>query len=411
MDRIAGTLPSYFKVTIKDFLGPSEDSFTPAIKPSRSNTLAMEYLIREAGTFIVSSPAAYALRMRVRKSLIGSVYIGLPARFGHTGQFATVSQFAETDTTDSEVAHKTMLTTAAPATANFAGRVLGFTERLGDLRLSSHRLVVEWETESAQERVTALAGSGRGRHGDLEAVDAFNFIRSDFRKREVLTEADRKVATIIDTLLGNAAEVADTREGELRKARQKIPHALATKRHHHSHNHSFTNFKARDGLLGLGLDRLLSADAKQCLLNRIKNLWVLNTLGQSDRNRNRRDLWYGHTILDPELLGKSWDNLLIVAFLECHRLGVLTRLRVAHRFTVRANGLNIGGMNRHSKFNHLAFVLTATRAHVALSHVHTLDHDTVKFRERLHDLPLLTLVLPGNDDDFVTGFDLEFGHT
>src|SRR3954466_14595685 len=80
----------------------------------------------EAGISTVSCAAWMALRIRVRKSAMGSVMRSwLPAGLGHAGDVADVRELAQADAADPELAIHGARATAAPASSVLTGLVLG----------------------------------------------------------------------------------------------------------------------------------------------------------------------------------------------------------------------------------------------------------------------------------------------
>src|ERR1700712_3114451 len=78
-----------------------------------------------SGIRTVSWAAMIPLRMRVRKSAIGSVIdMGLPARLRHAGDEALVGELAQADAADAELPVHRARTTAAAAARVRAGLVL-----------------------------------------------------------------------------------------------------------------------------------------------------------------------------------------------------------------------------------------------------------------------------------------------
>src|SRR6266849_7236610 len=85
--------------------------------------------------------AAVALRMRVRKSAIGSVCITLlPARFHDAGDFSLQRHAAETDAAHLELADISAGPAAAAAAVAHANLELGLLQRFGDFCGACHLL-------------------------------------------------------------------------------------------------------------------------------------------------------------------------------------------------------------------------------------------------------------------------------
>src|SRR5512147_3069379 len=82
------------------------------MNPSSLRISAMRSFSFDDGMSTFSCSARLALRMRVRKSAIGSLTIALPARLDHAGHFALERKLAEADPAGFELAQ----VAARPAT-------------------------------------------------------------------------------------------------------------------------------------------------------------------------------------------------------------------------------------------------------------------------------------------------------
>src|SRR4051795_4941296 len=103
---------------------------------------AISRLRRLAGISTVSWAAMIPLRIRVRKSAIGSVIdMRSPTRLGHAGDHALVRQLAQAEPADAELAIDRAGTTTAPTTRGCAGLVLGRPLRGDDLGCLGHAWV------------------------------------------------------------------------------------------------------------------------------------------------------------------------------------------------------------------------------------------------------------------------------
>src|SRR3954470_2056881 len=100
----------------------------------------------DAGTSTTSCCAWIALRIRVRKSAMGSVMdmrrLPLPARLGHAGDVAVVRELAQADAAHAELAVHGARAPAAAAAAVLARLVLGSALLADDLRGLGHGLAL-----------------------------------------------------------------------------------------------------------------------------------------------------------------------------------------------------------------------------------------------------------------------------
>src|SRR5208283_4730167 len=93
----------------------------------------------DTGTSTRCCFAAVALRMRVKKSAIGSVCITLlPARFRHSRDFSLERHAAETDTAHLELANIPAGAATATAAIAHTDLKLGLLQRFGDFCGACH---------------------------------------------------------------------------------------------------------------------------------------------------------------------------------------------------------------------------------------------------------------------------------
>src|SRR5262245_23433006 len=113
----------------------SVTSLKLSTNPSSLRMVTIATFIREEGTSTVLCLATCALRMRVRRSAIGSVmFISslLPTRLGDARKRAFQREVPEADPAELELPEKPSRPPAPPAAAARADRELRFPNRLGD---------------------------------------------------------------------------------------------------------------------------------------------------------------------------------------------------------------------------------------------------------------------------------------
>src|SRR3954451_10335668 len=119
---------------------------------------AISRLSRLDGISTVSCAAMIPLRMRVRKSAMGSVIDigGSPARLGHAGDEALVGQLAQADTAEPELAVHRPRAPAAPAARVGPRLVLRRARHAHDLGLLGHVLL--YAATASPARLSKPAG-------------------------------------------------------------------------------------------------------------------------------------------------------------------------------------------------------------------------------------------------------------
>src|SRR5580693_9055258 len=131
---------------------------------------AISVLSFETGTSTRWCFAVAALRMRVKKSAMGSVCITLlPARFRHSRDFALERHAAETDTAHLEFANVSAGAATDAAAIAHTDFELGLLERFGDFCGAGHLLCCSFfaqrETETLQQFAAFLVVPRRGGQG------------------------------------------------------------------------------------------------------------------------------------------------------------------------------------------------------------------------------------------------------
>src|SRR5271169_60865 len=147
--------------------------------------------------------AAVALRMRVKKSAMGSVCITpLPARFRHSRAFSLERHAAETDTAHLELANIAASAATAAAAVAHTDLKLGLLERLGDFSGACHLLCCSFfaqrETETLQQFAAFLVVPRRGGQGDVHALDLVHTRVINLRKYQLVLQAKRVVAATVE---------------------------------------------------------------------------------------------------------------------------------------------------------------------------------------------------------------------
>src|SRR5260370_12639335 len=226
---------------------------------------AMSVLSFDTGTSTRWCLAAAALRRRVRKSAMGSVcIILLPARFHYARDFSAQRHATETDAAHLEFANVPACAAAAAGTVGHAYFELGLLASLGDLCCACHLLsrpsFAKRNPEPLQQLAALLVVCCRCRQRDVHALDLVHAGVINLREDQLVLEAKRVVAAAIESVRGQAAEVAHARQHRVAQAGEKFVHAVATQSDGAADGHALANFEVRNGLLGPRDHRFLPGD-------------------------------------------------------------------------------------------------------------------------------------------------------
>src|SRR5690348_12151210 len=186
---------------------------------------AISALSLEAGTSTRWCFAAAALRMRVRKSAMGSVCIvspvvsrrrlprRLPARFHDAGNLSLERHTAKTDAAHLELADIPASAAADAAAVADAHLEFGLLKRLGDFCRSCHLLRSSGNAQGnskAFQQLAAFLVVPRGRRQcNVHALDLVHAGVIDFGKHQLILEPESVIAPAVKGVRRQAAEIAD----------------------------------------------------------------------------------------------------------------------------------------------------------------------------------------------------------
>src|SRR5712692_3186881 len=226
---------------------------------------AMSVLSFETGTSTRWCLAAAALRRRVRKSAMGSVcIILLPAGFHNAGDFSAQRHATKTDSAHLKFADVPARAAAAAATVAHAYLELGLLAGLGDLCCACHLLscpsFAKRNPEPLQQLAALLIVLCRCCQRDVHALDFVHAGVINLREDQLVLEAERVVAAAIESVRGQATEVAHARQHHVAQAVEKLVHAVAAQSDCAANGHALANLEVRNRLLGPRDHRFLSGD-------------------------------------------------------------------------------------------------------------------------------------------------------
>src|SRR5690606_10667673 len=120
--------------------------------------------------------------------------------------------------------------------------------------------VTEREVEGTQQRATLIIVTGSGGQGDIQATQSIDLVVIDFRENDLLFDTHAVVATTIEGLGIQAAEVTHARQGDRNQTIQEFVHTVATQGDLDTDRPAFTHLEACNRLASKGDDRLLTSD-------------------------------------------------------------------------------------------------------------------------------------------------------
>src|ERR1700676_1162480 len=178
--------------------------------------------------------AAAALRMRVKKSAMGSVCIVLlPAGFHDSGNFSFERHTAKTDSSHLELADVAARAATAAAAVAHAHLELRLLKGLGDFCGACHLLWSPWsaqrKTEALQQLPAFLVVMRGGRQRNVHALNLVHASVVDFRKHQLVFQSQRVVAAPVEGVGRQSAEVAYPRQHHVTQPVDEFVHLVPAK--------------------------------------------------------------------------------------------------------------------------------------------------------------------------------------
>ncbi len=96
----------------------------------------------------------------------------------------------------------------------------------------------------------------------------------NLREDDLLVQTESVVATAVECVAVDAAEVAYTRQSYVEQTIQELPHTVTTQGYLNAYRHALTQLEVCDGLLSVGDDRLLAGDQGDIADDSLDNLGV-----------------------------------------------------------------------------------------------------------------------------------------
>src|SRR5512132_4374294 len=181
------------------------------MKPSSFRISASRTLSLEDGMSTFSCSARLALRMRVRRSAMGSLIDMaprlLPARLDHARHLALEGELPEAEPAELELPEEAARSSAQLAAAVHARLELGRLLQavcLDDERGLRHILgLPEGDAEVPEKRLGLLVGPGRGDYDDVHAAHLVHLVVHDLGEDHLLLETQSVVAAPVEGLGGH----------------------------------------------------------------------------------------------------------------------------------------------------------------------------------------------------------------
>src|SRR6476620_5920062 len=192
-------------------------------------------------------------------------------------------------------------------------------------------VLLEGEAERLEQSTALVVVGGGGHHSDVHATHAVDAVLVDLVEHRLLGQAERVVALAVELLGRQAAEVADAGKSRRHEAVEELPHAVATERGVRTDRHALAQLELRDGLAGLGDQRLLTGDGGQVADRALDELGVLGGVADTHVHDDLDDAGNLHDVGVAELLLQLALDLLGVPLLEAGHLGGCGLGHVCHR--------------------------------------------------------------------------------
>src|SRR6218665_2549825 len=186
------------------------------------------------------------------------------------------------------------------------------------LATSFSRLSSRWITATLA-LLGFFVGPGRGGDADIETTQCIDLVVLDFRKNDLLLDADVVVAAALEGAARDAPKVTHPRQGHGHETVEELIHLHATQRDHATDGLAFADLEAGNGLFGLGHHRFLTRDPGQVGDGAVHHLLVRDGLAHAHVQGDLAQAGNLHGRAVAELPDQFGDELVAVNCLEsCH---------------------------------------------------------------------------------------------
>src|SRR5882672_10757832 len=195
--------------------------------------------------------------------------------------------------------------------------------------------VLEREAERREQRARLVVGLGGGVDGDVHPADRVDLVVLDLGENDLFLHAEAVVPASVESAVGDAAEVANARDGDVDQPVEELVHASAAQRHHAADREVGADLEVGDRLARFRHHRLLAGDPGHVGDRVVEHLLVRGGLAHAHVERDLLQSRHLHRALVAELLRELGHHLLAVVHREARgrrrlllalRLGLLRRL-------------------------------------------------------------------------------------
>src|SRR5665213_946489 len=180
-------------------------------------------------------------------------------------------------------------------------------------------VLLEGEAEQAKQRAPLVVGVRRRDHRDVHATEAIDPVLVDLVEHDLLSETERVVAVAVELARRQAAEVANTRQGECEQPVEELPHPVVSQGDVATDRHVLAQLELGDRLLRPGDLRLLTGDRGQVADRSVDHLRVASRLADTHVHNDLGQARNLHDVGVTELLAQLGRDLVAVALLETRR--------------------------------------------------------------------------------------------
>src|SRR6185436_7157173 len=185
----------------------------------------------------------------------------------------------------------------------------------------------EREVERGEQRACFVVGARAGANGNVEAPGIGDLVEIDLRKDRVFLDAKAVVATAVEALWIEPAEIAHAWQRDIHEAVQEIIHACLAQRDFAADGLAIAQLVGRNRLARLGDHGFLTRDQRQVAGGVIHLLAVGDTLTDAHVEHDLRDRGHLHAVCVAEFLRQLAANDLLVVGLHARDIvGTLARL-------------------------------------------------------------------------------------
>src|SRR5690606_27299163 len=216
-----------------------------------------------------------------------------------------------------------MAFSSARLAAYLATSLVRFSSRsIIDVFAISLALTSQRKVERPQQCAAFIVVPSRGGDGDIHATQLVDLVVINLGEDDLLVDPHGEIATSVEGLGADTAEITDSRDSDIDKLLQVLIHPIAAQRHLATDRPALADLEPGDGGPRLGDDRLLTGNQRQVIDRVLEDLLVGHRLTNTHVEGDLGDTRNLHGVLETEFRLQLRGDLVFVNLLQLGHVNI-----------------------------------------------------------------------------------------